>query len=169
MIRLTYSGRGGAAFRVLAAVVAIWAAGCGDAGGSREGEAESEEEQPQRDSVALGLPTPRDTTRPAGSIGDVSDSEVVVATLEDGEIRLSRDTIPTGEVTVVIENRTDQPCALELGSEYTGRWRSAPVRPGGSHRMSMVLATAPHRLFCATVGSGAGGRASRDTVRLIVR
>lgn len=152
------------------------AGACGDAGGNGEAlDADTAvvtpppPPPPAADSVGMGLPAPRDPNRPAGSLGAPGEGENVVATIEDEGIRLSRDTVPAGEVTVVVENRSTAPCALELSSQFYGRQRSAPVAPGGNLQMSMVLARAPYYFFCAS-GSGAAGEVTRrDSVRLVVR
>lgn len=156
-------------------VGALWLAGCGDAGngGERAAEAPAAADSPaprrSSDSVQLGLPAPADTTRPPGSIGaSITEGEVVAAFIESGGIRLSRDTVSPGEITVVVENRAGAPCSFEITSRFAGRWALGRVAPGGNAQMSMVLATAPYNVFCADE-SGGGARAARDTVRLIVR
>lgn len=158
----------------LAVIVTGCVSACGDAA-DRAGEtgapavADSPAPQSSEDSVRLGLPAPKDPTRPAGSIGaSITESEIVVAFIEGGGLRLSRDTVPSGEVTIMVENRAGAACAFEINSRFAGRWAFGRVGPGGTAQMSMVLATAPYNVFCAEA-SGSGARAVRDTVRLIVR
>jgi hypothetical protein len=155
-----------------ALILGVFTAACGDADSSdRAAEpdttAAASSPAADADSVKLGLPAPRDTSRPPGSVGTLADSEIVLATIAEGRIQLSRDTVPAGEVTVVVDNRGSAPCALEVRSHFAGRSRSAPVRPGGNMSMTMVLSTAPYQLYCADVAGSE--RAARDTVRLMVR
>lgn len=142
-------------------VFALVAAGaCGDA--------EPADDTPRPlppDSVSYGLPPSRNPDVPVGAVGSTMESEVVVATVEPDGIRLSRDTVPAGQVTVRVENRTDSACALELTSQFSGRHRTAPVRTGASVQMSMALARAPYRLYCLNPT----GDTPADTLRLIVR
>jgi hypothetical protein len=160
----------------LTVLIIVLAGACGDAGGN--GEAMETDTPtvtppppapPAADSVGMGLPAPADPNRPAGSLGAPGEGASIAATIEDAGIRLSRDTVPAGEITVVIDNRSSSPCALELSSQFYGRQRAAPVAPGGSMQMSMVLARAPYYLFCAGGSGAAGGTARRDSVRLVVR
>ncbi|MGH7552150.1 MAG: hypothetical protein ACREMQ_03885 [Longimicrobiales bacterium] len=157
---------------VLALVFSVFACR-GDAGQDDAGVAEDSTvtpPPPPTDSLGMGVPAPRDTTRPPGSIGDVTDSEIVVATVDQNGIQLSRDTLPAGEITVVVENKAEAPCAMEVVSGPLGvRHLGAPVRRGSNLLMSMVLSRSPYYLFCTGGGSGSGPVATRDSARLIVR
>jgi hypothetical protein len=146
--------------------------GCrGDAGQDETAAAvDSTVTPPSSDSLGMVVPVPRDTTRPPGSVGEVTDSEIVIATVDQNGIRLSRDTLPAGEITVVVENKAEAPCAMEVTSQSLGvRHLGAPVRQGTNLLMSMVLSRSPYYLFCAGGGSGSGPVATRDSARLIVR
>jgi hypothetical protein len=147
---------------------------CGDAERAAEGipEEDSARErtvpraQLPADSVRIGVPAPRDTTRPPGSVGAISESEIVVAMLSGRSIQLSRDTVPAGEVTVVVENKAEAHCNFEVSGQFSGRWR-APVAAGRVVQISMVLSRAPYQLYCAS--GGATAPPSPDTLRLVVR
>ena len=147
----------GARVRRAASVWAITAgslAGCGDAVEDAVEETATpidtleQEPPPPVQTGVRGFPTPRDSSRPAGTLGDVTEGSTVIATLEEWRIELSDDTLPVGQVTIAVENRGTMPHALEIVSEVGGRWRSAPVAPGGSIRMSMLLSNATHRIYC---------------------
>ncbi len=165
------------AYGALLLALTLAASACGDAGREPQEATEAteatdaaaaESAEAAEDSIGLGLPTPRDPSRPAGSLGSIEDSEVVVATVEREGIRLSRETVPAGEVTVVVENRATHPCNLEVSSRNSGRWRTVSW-PGGSAQMGMVLSRSPYYLYCASTRGEAGVVATRDTARLVVR
>jgi len=85
------------------------------------------------------FPAASDPNRPAGSIGDPADAHQVMAKLSEWKIELAPGTIPAGEVTVNLTNAGERAHTIEISSETQGRWRSAPIAPGGVVGLSMPL------------------------------
>lgn len=84
----------------------------------------------------------------AGVLSESGDAEMVAVTIGDYNLKLSADSIGGGPVTVVLENTSDRAHVIEVRSEHYGRWRSAPIPPGGSGSMSMPLQSATYEIFC---------------------
>lgn len=146
---------------VLGVVLVMAACGGGDAPASADGRADSVAAPvpppPEADQPAeRGFPTER-TGGVAGVLGAAGDSEQLAATVGDGTLTLSRDSVGGGPTTVVIENRGEQRHIVEVYSEHYGRWRSAPVAPGGSASITMPLTYATYEVFCTVEGHRENG------------
>ncbi len=135
---------------VFSVVVALAACGGGDAGDSADlAEADTAMEAPvQPDQPAIrGYPAEA-TGGVAGVLGDEGTGEKVAVILTEFAVQLSVDSVGGGPTTFVIENRGKRPHTVEIYSEHYGRWRSAPIPPGGSGSMSMPLQFATYEVFC---------------------
>jgi hypothetical protein len=80
-------------------------------------------------------------------LGTLDESARVIATISEWKVELSEDTVPAGEVTVAIENRGKKRHVIEVRSQYTGRWRSSPVPPGGVILLSMPLSASTYEVY----------------------
>jgi hypothetical protein len=146
------NGRRASAF-ALTAILACGLSACGDRGASDD--AANTAETPvdeKRDTIISepelkGLPAPKDPSRSPGTLGTLEESVQVIATISEWKIELSDDTIPAGEVTVAIENRGTKRHVIEVRSQYTGRWRSSPVPPGGVIMLSMPLSGSTYEVY----------------------
>ena len=96
------------------------------------------------------FPASRDPNRPAGSLGDPADAYQVAATLSEWKIELSPATVPAGEVTVNLTNTGERAHTIEISSEAQGRWRSAPIAPGGVIGLSMPLLPGSYQVASTT-------------------
>ncbi|MGH7507087.1 MAG: hypothetical protein ACRELX_15640 [Longimicrobiales bacterium] len=142
--------------RGLAMLVLAIATGCGDAGDATVGDsveaASSDSVGPDTttavSTAVRGYPTPADSTRRAGTLGPASEGTTLLATLEEWKVTLSDPSVPMGQVTIAVENRGTMPHAFEIVAEHGGRWRSAPIAPGGAIQMSMLLSNATYRVYC---------------------
>lgn len=147
---------------VLGVILVMAACGGGDAPASEEGQADSvaaavPPPPPAPDQPAeRGFPTER-TGGVAGVLGAAGDSEQLAATVTEGSLTLSRDSVGGGPTTVVIENRGEQRHIVEVYSEHYGRWRSAPVAAGGSASITMPLTYATYEVFCTIEGHRENG------------
>lgn len=103
-----------------------------------------------------GYPTER-TGGVAGVLGNEGDTERVALTVKDGSLKLSQDSIGGGPTTLVIENQGEQRHIIEVFSEHYGRWRSAPIGPGGSASISMPLTYATYEVRCTVEGHRENG------------
>jgi plastocyanin len=127
---------------LIALVLVIGA--CGDAAtedGMEQGTPADSADMP----VITSNPTPsfpasRDSSRPAGSLGNTVDATQVAARLSEYAITLSPDTIPAGETRLNIENRGERSHTVEIRHTTRGRWRPTPIAPGTTVAMSMALA-----------------------------
>lgn len=136
----------------LAALVVL--AACGDAAPA------ADEDAAETTEAAVPAPPPppsgergfeaEKTGGVAGVLADNGDAELLAVTLTEWGVELSRDSIGGGPVTLVIENKGERTHTLEVRSEHYGRWRSAPIPPGGSASMSMPLQFATYEVFCPT-------------------
>lgn len=140
---------------------------CVMAGAACSGDAEPAQSETTEDSAATAVPAPApESPAPAategprtrsaaeqpgvayGTLGPEGTGEKVGVTLTDDDVRLSTDSIGGGTTTFVIENKGTKVHVVEVFSEHYGRWRSAPVPPGGSLTMRMPLTFATYEVFC---------------------
>lgn len=137
-------------------LVAGLAAACGDSGNpppadSSAVDSAAQPAPPEEPAAPFGwMPASADSSRPAGTIGNSEDAFQVVAYLKEWEIQVSPDTIPAGEVTIAIENRGERPHAVEVRNDRAGRWRSAPIPPGGTVTMTMPMPPANFEIASTT-------------------
>lgn len=154
---------------VLGAVLLAIACGGGDAPATDEVADTAEVPEAKPDLPAeRGYPTER-TGGVAGVLGEQGDSEAVAVTITDGGLQLSRDSIGGGPVTVVIENKGTQRHVVEVFSEHYGRWRSAPIPPGGSASISMPLTYATYEVFCTVTDETGEHKAKGEVATLRVQ
>ena len=121
--------------RVLAGLIVLitaLAGACGDAGGNGDAMetdtptvAPPPPAPPAADSVGMGLPAPADPNRPAGSLGAPGEGESIAATIEDAGIRLSRDTVPAGELNAAVPRVLDQILTKMLAPFPKDRYQTA--------------------------------------------
>jgi hypothetical protein len=114
---------------------------------------------------AKGYPPSRDPNRPAGTIGPPEQAAQVAARVSEWQIELSPAQVPTGEVTVNIENRGERPHTIELRSETQGRWRTVPIPPGGKIGLSMPLLAGTYEVVSTDSAYMARGMRATLTVR----
>jgi hypothetical protein len=137
----------------LTALLACGLSACGDRGASNDAantadtSAVEKKDTPASEPDVRGLPAPKDPNRSAGTLGTLDESARVIATISEWKVELSEDTVPAGEVTVAIENRGKKRHVIEVRSQYTGRWRSSPVPPGGVILLSMPLSAATYEVY----------------------
>jgi plastocyanin len=132
-------------------------AACGDAGNpspattASDDSAAASAQAPAEPAAPFGwMPTPEDTSRRAGSIGDPAKAHQVMASVREWSIEVEPDTIPAGEVTIAFENKGERPHAVEVRNERAGRWRSTPIPPGGTVTMTMPMAPAAYDVVSTT-------------------
>lgn len=114
-------------------------------------------ERPKPDQPAMrGYPADRTDGR-AAVLGDPGNADAIAVVVNDGRIRLGRDSVGGGPTTLVIENQGDQRHVIEVFSRHYGQWRTAPIEPGGSASMSMPLTFATYEVFCTVEGHREAG------------
>jgi|SRR5688500_2653368 len=96
----------------------------------------------------MAVPPPRDTTKPDLGVGDPSQGAKLLVTITEDSIRISHIQVAVGHVTFILENRGTQPHALEVSWSVGGRWRTPPVKPGGTTIMSVALNTGLYEAYC---------------------
>ncbi len=156
------------AFAWIAAFLTAAMLACGDASdGGQPADA--------ADTVAAE-PEPDTTSGPAGSVsrrGDILDpSQTIGVTVTASEwgIAVQDSAITSGPVTIEMRNEGEMPHVIEITGEYAGRWRSAPIPPGGSALMSMSLGPGTYTVFCPETPDGQEAHRARGMeARLIVR
>lgn len=144
----------------LAVVMLFW--GCGE--GSRQdtvGGGADTARAPLPLRSGGGLPTPPDSSHPAGSIGAASESQVIGVTLAGKKATVAPDSVGPGQVTLVIENQGRENRVFEMTAAGGGRWRSLVLAPGRSQSMTLALPLGDYTIFSLTpdqsaalVGSG---------------
>jgi hypothetical protein len=148
-------------------------AGCGDRDAAPDAAAAGDTANVQSQEPEAEPPPPggfeATGDRPAGTLGDPSEGAQVVATMSEWSIVLNRDTVPSGAVTIAVANEGTVPHALEVTGEFGGRWRSLPVAPGATIRMSMPMSHGTYQIFCP-LDNDAGDHSERgEEGTLVVR
>ncbi|MCI0433307.1 MAG: hypothetical protein L0271_06630 [Gemmatimonadetes bacterium] len=143
---------------LLACAVLLIAAACGDAPEPAQNEVAADSatadsadvSDPGLEAAPQGLPPASDPNRPAGSLGDPADAQQVGARLSEWAIELSPATVTAGEITLNLTNAGERAHTIEIRSATQGRWRSAPIPPGGVVGMSMPLAAGTYDVVSTT-------------------
>ena len=149
-------------YRVAFAAFLIAAAACGDRDDTPQPATAQDTAAPASEPPAIDEPAVR-------GIPADADSTTVVARTSEWAIALSTDTIDAGPVTIAVDNGGTIPHAVELTGEFGGRWRSLPVAPGATIRMSMVLSNGTYQLHCP-LDDDAGDHSERgERATLVVR
>ena len=140
------------------ALGAFVAAGCGDdedSGGSQDA-AEETTAAPETEAP--------ETTREEGAGGGATKLEI--AADEGGALKFDKDTLeaPAGEVTIVMDNPSSLPHAVEIeggGAEAKGE----TVNQGGKSEATAELKAGEYRYYCPVAGHGEAGMEGTLTVK----
>lgn len=127
----------------LAAVIAIFAAGCiEESDANLKPGAESEH-------AAATAPEADHTAK----------SSTITATLSEWTIALSGTSIDHGTISFEIKNTGAEDHALEITGPNNQEWKTEPIKPGESATMSVALAAGTYDVYCP---QASGGEAHAD-------
>lgn len=87
----------------------------------------------QRSGEAAANSSVRPSSRP------LSDLVTIAATIAEYSIELSRDTIDSGKISLLLQNDGRRPHTIEVRGDNGMRWTSLPIPPGRMITMSMRI------------------------------
>lgn len=153
---------------VLSALVFAMSACGDDADTDANAAADSAAPQERKVSEVLdaagAVPPSKDTTIPAGAIGDATQSVTnILVELSETSAKVSHDTIAPGQTTVIMENKGTQPHSLEVMNPNGGRWRTIPAQPGSETSVTMVLPRGTYDVYCPMTHNGKPHKSSASS------
>jgi hypothetical protein len=119
------------------------------------------------DSLAVQFETPPPVSTRAGAETTLDDATRIAVEIREWRVRMTDDTLASGDYAFVLDNRGERPHTIDIRSESGARWRSIPIAPRTSVTLSMSLP--PGRYRIESTDSAYADRGIRTTFIVVDR